>query len=238
MLDTFNSHILLLCLVMTTLLCSDNAIGQWDPPANFYINATGTGSTLQNQLRTIMTSGHIQRSYGDYRFSAAISDRDPNNSSRILLVYDRSSVPGNWDSGQTWNREHVWPQSNQPGSVSNGSQGNLGDPHALRPSNPFINADRASMPFGFEETTGPFGDLGAYWYPGDACRGDIARSLFYSATRWSSLGLSLTDNFPSGNQMGDLSSLIAWHYLDPPDEFERRRNHVIFSSSFLSLIHI
>ena len=207
------------------------ANGQWDPPANFYSSATGTGSTLQNQLRTIMTSGHIQRSYGDYRFSASISDRDPNNASRILLVYDRSSVPGNWDSGVTWNREHVWPQSRQPGTVTNGSLGNLGDAHALRPSIPIINADRASMPFGFDDTTGSFGDLGNFWYPGDVCRGDIARSLLYSETRWSSLGLSLTDNFPSGNQMGDLSSLIAWHYLDPPDEFERRRNHVIFSSA-------
>ena len=231
MLDAFTSRSLAICMILATLLCSGTAKGQWDPPANFYLNATGTGSTLENQLRTIMTSGHIQRTYGDYRFSAAISDRDPNNSSRILLVYDRDSVNGTWDSGATWNREHVWPQSRQPGSVSNGSQGNLGDPHALRPSDPFINADRASMPFGFDDTMGPFGDLGSYWYPGDVCRGDIARSLFYSATRWSSAGLSLTNNFPSGNQMGDLSSLIAWHYLDAPDEFERRRNHVIFSST-------
>ena len=32
--------------------------------------------------------------------------------------------------------------------------------------------------------------------------------------------------------MGDLDSLVQWHYLDPPDEFERRRNHTIFSSQF------
>ena len=32
--------------------------------------------------------------------------------------------------------------------------------------------------------------------------------------------------------MGDLASFIEWHYLDPPDEFEQRRNHTIFSSQF------
>ena len=208
------------------------AHGQWDPPVNFYSNANGTGATLQNQLRSIMTSGHIQRMYGDFRFSAALSDQDPNNSSRILLTYNGESVNGAWDSGQTWNREHVWPQSRQPGTVNNGSQGNLGDPHALRPCNPIVNENRASMPFGFADTFGSFDDLGSFWFPGDDCKGDVARSLFYSETRWSSLGLSLTNNFPSGNQMGELSSLIAWHYLDAPDEFERRRNHVIFSSSF------
>ena len=31
--------------------------------------------------------------------------------------------------------------------------------------------------------------------------------------------------------MGDLGSLIAWHYLDAPDTFERRRNHIIYSSA-------
>jgi hypothetical protein len=47
------------------------------------------------------------------------------------------------------------------------------------------------------------------------------------ATRWSTL--SLTDaNPPTGLQMGDLSSLLIYHFKDAPDSFERRRNHTIY----------
>jgi endonuclease I len=203
---------------------------QWSEPAGFYDSVTGTGATLKSQLTARMSLGHIQRNYGDFRYSAANFAKDPNNPSNILLVYNRASVPATWDSGATWNREHVWPQSLQPGSVSNSSTGNLGDHHALRAANPSINGSRGNKPFGLDGTAGGYGSLGTYYFPGDADKGDIARSLFYSDTRWGpTLGLSLTDSVPSGNQMGDLSSLVAWHYIDPPDTFERRRNHVIFS---------
>ncbi|MEM9643651.1 MAG: endonuclease [Planctomycetota bacterium] len=184
-----------------------------------------------------MSTGHIQARYGDFRFSAAIHDQDPNNPSNILLAYNRQSVNATWNSGATWNREHVWPQSRQPGSASNSSSGNLGDPHALRPANPGINSSRGNKPFGFSNTFGTSRSLGQYWFPGDADKGDIARSLFYSDTRWGSSGLSLTNNFPAGNQMGELWSLISWHYQDPPDEFERRRNHTIYSSFYNPLYY-
>ena len=203
----------------------------YDPPANYYNSATGTGSTLKSQLRTIMSSGHIERSYGDFRYSAAITDRDPTNSSRILTAYDRSSVTNQWNPGGSlpWNREHVWPQSLQPGSASNGSRGNLGDPHSLRPAIPQINSNRGNDPFGLDNTTGNHRSTGSYYFPGDTDKGDVARSLFYSATRYT--GLTLVEGQPGSNQMGDLSSLVAYHFLDPPDEFERRRNHAIYSSS-------
>jgi len=200
---------------------------QYDPPASYYSGATGTGSTLKSQLTSAMSVGHLQRSYGDYRVMSRYVDEDPNNIGNILLVYNGVSVSATWDSGSTWNREHVWPQSRQPGSASNSSRGNLGDPHALRPCNPSINSSRSNKPFGMATTTGSFRSLGTFYFPGDVDKGDIARSLFYSDTRWTSLGLSLTNGVPSGNQMGDLSSLIAWHYLDAPDTFERRRNHAI-----------
>ncbi|HPF40947.1 MAG TPA: endonuclease [Phycisphaerae bacterium] len=209
-------------------------VDPWAPPASYYNAATGVGSTLKSQLYNTMKTGHIQRSYGDFRYSAAVHDRDPSNASRILLVYNRLSVPSTWDSGATWNREHTWPQSRQPGSVSNSSTGNLGDPHALRPSDPGTNSARGNDPYGYAATTGNGRSLGGgVYFPGDTDKGDVARQLFYSDTRWGpELGLSLTSGTPGTNQMGYLSSLVAWHYMDPPDEFERRRNHTIYSSVY------
>ena len=220
---------LLFCLAGSTSVAM--ADDQYSPPASYYSAATGTGSTLKAQLTAAMSAGHIQRSYGDFRNSASIHDQDPNNPSRIILVYNLASISSTWDSGQTWNREHVWPQSRQPGSASNSTRGNLGDPHALRPCNPSINSSRGNKPFGNLNSTGGFGSVGYFYFPGDTDKGDISRSLFYSATRYASSGLELVNGTPSGNRMGDLASLIAWHYLDAPDTFERRRNHAIYSAS-------
>ena len=215
----------------TLLTVAGSALAGADPyapPASYYSGATGTGSTLAGQLQSAMSAGHIQRSYGDYRYAAAITDQDPNNPGNILLCYNRASVSGSWDSGGTWNREHVWPQSLQPGSASNSTRGNLGDPHSLRPCNPSINSSRGNKPFGFGSTTGGFGSVGSFYFPGDVDKGDIARQLFYSEVRYN---LTLVNGSPGSNQMGDLASLLAWNYLDVPDTFERRRNHAIFSQS-------
>lgn len=218
--------------VLTGLIPGLLIAGPYDAPAGFYNSATGTGSTLESQLYNIMSTGHIQRNYGNFRDMAVITDADPNQSGNIILVYDGDSVDGDWDSGSTWNREHVWPQSRQPGSASNGSTGNLGDAHALRPSTPSVNSNRGNDPFGFAATTGSYGSIGSSFFPGDDDKGDIARSLFYSDSRWGpDLGISLVNGSPGSNQMGDLASLIAWHYLDVPDDFERRRNHAVYSSS-------
>lgn len=200
-------------------------------PAGYYDGATGTGATLKSQLSTIMSTGHIQRAYGDFRFSAAITDRDPSNPNNVLLVYNRATSSSNWNpnSSSGWNREHTWPQSRQPGSASNSTRGNLGDPHALRPSNGAVNSQRGNDPFGNPTSSGTNGSVGSNYFPGDADKGDTARQLFYSATRYS--GLTLVNGTPSGNQMGDLASLIVWHYADAPDAFELNRNNSIYSQA-------
>lgn len=215
------------------LVAFATAADQFNPPPGYYDGITGTGADLENQLYELTRSRQVQRRYGDFRFSAAITDADPKQPGNILLAYNRASVSATWDSGNTWNREHVWPQSLQPGSASNSTTGHLGDPHALRPSDPGINSSRGNRPFGFAETTGSFGGLsGGYYFPGDDDKGDIARQLFYSETRYGrELGIDLVLGFPGSNQMGDLASLLQWHLLDPPDEFERRRNHTIYSQA-------
>jgi len=202
---------------------------EYDPPAGYYASATGVGPALKAQLAQIMAAGHVQQSYGDLKTSAARYDADPNVPGHILLAYNRASVSGAWDGGSTWNREHVWPQSQQPGSASDGATGNLGDPFALRPSNPSINSSRGNKPFGTYNDTGIFGATGSiYYFPGDADKGDFARSLFYSATRYMST-LTLVNGDPGSNQMGDLQALVRWHYTDVPDTFERRRAQLIYA---------
>jgi hypothetical protein len=102
----------------------------------------------------------------------------------------------------------------------------------LRPINPSINSSRSNKPYGLDNTTGSFGAVsGGYYFPGDADKGDMARTMFYAATRWSSSGLTLVDTVPNGFQMGDLSSLVNWNYSDVPDTFERRRNQAVYSQA-------
>jgi endonuclease I len=222
-------------LALAAFLAHSSRGDVYDPPASYYSGATGTGATLKGQLLTIMSTDHIQRTYGNFRDSAAISDAHPTLPGQIWLVYDRAIVPATWTNGSTWDREHIWPQSLQGGgSVNNGDTGHRADPHALRPSTPTVNSNRGNKPFGLLTDSGghgPADDNSAYYYPGDTDAGDVARSLFYSATRWSSLGLTLVNGNPSSYQMGDLASLIKYHFQDPPDTFERRRNHTIYSQA-------
>jgi endonuclease I len=202
------------------------AVDPYDPPAGYYASATGTGATLKSQLRTII-SNMTGVSYGDARFSAPYTDPNPNVAGQILLIYDRASVLSTWDNAETWNREHIWPVSRLGvGDPSNNTVGIATDQINLRPAETELNAYRGNSPFGLDSASGSYGFQGAYFYPGDADAGDVARSQFYMATRYTQL--SLTDGTPSGTQMGDLSSLVNYHFRDVPDAFERRRNHAIY----------
>ncbi|TWT99846.1 Extracellular ribonuclease precursor [Botrimarina colliarenosi] len=215
--------------------------GPWDAPAGYYSSATGTGATLKSNLHDII-DGHTVYSYDSLRSILQVTDADPNNPGRMLLVYDRTSlnvaainpngsIPG-WDSGNSWNREHTWPQSRGVGS----SGPDTSDMHHLRPSDNSINSQRSNANFGGNYGN-PYGYQGDYWYPGDADAGMIARAEFYMAVRYDGSDSSTTDlELSNGNpstssgSLGNLASLLDWHYRAAPDDFERRRNDIIFDS--------
>ena len=216
--------------------------GPYDAPAGYYSSATGTGSTLKGQLHNIIDN-HSSFSYGSARSILQDTDVDPNDPNRMLLVYNRvslnvsainpnGSIPG-WDSGNSWNREHTWPKSRGVGT----SGPDTSDLHQLRPSNPSINSSRSNLNFGGEYGAQSYGRLTdggvTKWYPGDEDAGMIARQQFYMEVRYdgsdgSTVNLNLGSGNPSGNSLGDLDRLIEWHYLATPDDFELRRNDVIY----------
>lgn len=214
--------------------------GQYDPPPDYYLTASGAGATLKTNLHNIISKDywngflssptHNVRSYDDARTALQITDVDPNNPNNIILIYTGASVPKVWDSGHTWSREHQWPDS----MGINGTSPAYSDLQNLRPIDPGVNSARGNKSYGIG---------GSYWDPdhGLACRGRVARSMFYMNTRYNgtapnpSLNLILVNGDPpTSNQLGDLASMLAWHYAYPVDDVERRRNEVVFSNTLNS----
>lgn len=226
------------------------AAAQYDPPAGFYSTATGTGPALRAQLRVITgrnywvpgSTTHVMRSYDSARQSLAILHRDPNNALNLINIYSGVSTPAAWDAGVTWNREHTWPDSRGLG----GTGPDYTDLHQLRPCNPSVNSSRNNDPFGLgggvywdpqPSTNSYFNGVGnGVFVPGTNDRGEMARAMMYMDVRYDGTDASTTDlvlvnGFPSGNQMGDLAALLAWHFEDPVNDTERLRNHLIFSNT-------
>ncbi|MFN8730347.1 MAG: endonuclease [Planctomyces sp.] len=194
------------------------AAAQFDPPATYYQGITGTGSSLQSALRTRVSSPYTQRGYDAVRFDMGVTEATESNSSLILLAYTGTTVSGTWDSGVTWNREHGWPQSR--GTSSEPARSDL---HHLRAATPSANSSRGNSNFGIG---------GSFWDPnslGGRDRGRIARAAFYVETRYT--GLTVVNGNPgTSNTLGDRATLIDWHFQEPPDLWERKKNHTIYTS--------
>jgi endonuclease I len=228
------SCLIVFCGLKPSISRADDS--DYEPPPGYYSSAAGlTGAALQSQLRTVMSSGFVGRSYGDLRYADAILDADPNHAGNILLIYNRASVSATWDSGATWSREHQWPVSllgtDDP---SNSNIDMRSDEFLIRPINPSVNSARSNEYYGPVNGSGNYQDYGSYWYPGAADSGDCARAMFYAVTRYptySGNNLSLVNGAPATYQMGDLNSLLHWNYTDTPDAFELHRNQAVYSST-------
>lgn len=205
----------------TTTTTTTTGSNPLDITMAYYESAEGlSGTSLMLELREIINTGFLNKTYGDSRYILNISDADPNNSSKVILMYTGYSVNGAWDGGTTWNREHVWPQSLLGVSAENNVRNAASDLQNLKPANPTINSTRGYKYFGTTTTSQTY-EL----RPED--RGDIARILLYMVVMYSEY--TLVESNPSVMQMAQLSLLLQWHIQDPVDDFERHRNDVIYS---------
>ena len=188
-----------------------------------------TGLSLYNELSSIIQTGMIKKSYDEARYILNKFDRDPNNHSNVLTMYDRQSVSGVWDNGNTWNREHVWPNSRLGIPRVSGSTRNIGtDLHNLRAADPGVNSSRGNKWFDISGASA--------YFPGEDDKGDAARILFYMVLMYP--GLNIVDVItaamdvsytPGITYMAKMSVLMQWHLDDPVDDFERHRNDVIYN---------
>jgi len=170
-------------------------------------------------------------------------DRSPENSLNVQLIYKQQSIAAlPHGTSDTWNREHLWPQSRGVGEIDAA----FTDVHHLRPADWNVNAARNNNYFAdctvysndIEECEIPAHPEAAAdtaqgsdetFLPPAVVRGDIARALFYMAVRYRDEGLRLTDcpslsDDDNNKKMAYLSQLLQWHADDPVDAAEEQRN--------------
>lgn len=189
-----------------------------------------SASTLKSSLQTLMTNTQTRvTTYDDLRTLSGNADSALGNTARMTMLYSSDSIKNTWDSGKTWNREHVWPQSRGTFKTENAGS----DLHHLHPCDSKVNNTRGNLPYGNVVDSGSYRvALSAretisgfytkkYFEPLDNVKGDIARTLLYVYVRWDEK--NLTDVIQSEQV------LLDWCAKDPVDKFEMCRNDIVQS---------
>ncbi len=222
------------------------------------IDASKYGDPLKVDLYNLI-KGHTVRDYDTLEVDMKTTDRDwtkspnPNDENPIMVILyadynDTKNIT--WDKSQgkygtttngqyVWNKEHIWAKSNGFPSDSKAAYSDL---HHLRASDHQLNSVRSNNPFanGGSYVKDHFGNTsgcknsGSTFEPQDQYKGDVARALFYMATRYyngdgASANLTLTTGTDaSGGKWGYLNTLLDWNDLDPVDSFEAHRNDLVY----------
>jgi len=222
-------------------------IVQSTQPNGYYDSLDGlSDTTLRLALQDIIANPSTVRAqtYADVIDILKEADQNPANSNEVWLVYTeqgRAKLDYQLTSNNfgKWNREHTYPRSRggfnsidlddiadgvdvfwatKADSLRHGNS----DAHALRAADGPENSSRGNQHYG--EYTGPTGNLGSFY-------GDVARSVLYMEIRYNDL--EVVDGYPDiVGQLGDLTTLLNWHRIDPPDDFEMNRNNIVYNWQF------
>lgn len=171
---------------------------------------------LFHELQNLMKDNHshttsYDETTGLYQYTDCLNNAE--DTTKISTFYTGKLVGPGWDSGKTWNREHVWPNS----KGLNGKDEN--DIMMLRPANPSTNSGRGNEAFGIS---------GSYYDPnelGQNVRGDIARVLLYQYVRWG----NASKMWGAAGVIESKDVLLDWMVEDPVDTWEMGRNDSVES---------
>lgn len=213
-------------------------------PAGYYDDAIGlSGESLKTALHNIIDD-HTELSYASVTNALRVTDEDTINTDHVILIYTGWTYHKNDFGGlvDDWNREHVWSKSH----------GDFGDDppagtdiHHLRPCDVTVNSSKNNRDFSKGVTeyidggipTGCYTDTDI-WEPRDLDKGDVARMIFYMAVRYEGDNgepdlelVSYVNTAPNGEPLyGNFDTLVKWHNQDPVNDWERRRNDLIYSN--------
>ncbi len=186
-------------------------------------------SALFKALQQLMEDAHSYKtSYNATRDLYQYTDCQK-GSGAISSFYSGKSIGPAWDSGKTWNREHVWPNSKSD-SGSKGETTRECDIMMLRPTASSENGSRSNT---------AYGESDGYYYPNTESggsfdvRGDAARTVLYVYVRWG--GDAENDDgaldymWGSSGVIESLDVLLKWIKEDPVDTWELGRNDSVES---------
>lgn len=200
--------------------------------ASYYSSiTTQTGSSLLSALRSLnstkrkKTVGYSTMGtstagafvYTDYPLGTTTKDSNGQiRGTSVASFYTRTTAT-------SWNREHMWPNSHG---------GNLVEADILH-TRPTISSENSSRGNSFYVEGVNSSTAG--WDPYTAgyakeVRGECARVILYCVVASSQLNLYDGNSHSTSNSnkdylMGDIDTLIKWHYDYSPNEYEINRNN-------------
>lgn len=173
-------------------------------------------SALYKELQSLMKKNHTfitDYGYTRYKFQYTDCQNSGKTSDKISSFYSGIEIGPKWDSGNTWNREHTWPNSKGDGDGEN-------DIMMLRPTAKSENGARGNKAYGTSGFYDPNMESGGK----HDLRGDVARIALYQYVRWGQMRLFGTSGVIESKEV-----LIEWMEADPVDTWELGRNDSVES---------
>lgn len=211
----------------------------------YYHYALGlTGAVLKAKLHEIISTGARELNDDQENEAMKLLHTDPANTDNVYYLYNvTSSVPKSlYNANNGWNKEHCWPESR---GLGNDGPDQV-DVHNLFAEDKGVNALRGNLYFDESDpadagyrapatNAAPQTSMDSNSFePPTASKGNVARGVFYMATRYdggedNTSALWFSDDPAHTNSMGKLTTLLLWHAMDPPDALESNKNELIYA---------